>query len=140
MAIVYLSLGSNLGDRSHFIQKAIAELKDHGVKITKVSSIMETDPLDGPPQGKYLNAVVKANTGLGLEDLLGVTQSIEHRLGRVRQIFHGARTIDIDILLYDDLKIISRRLVVPHPRMLERDFVMSPLKEIDPHLCSSLQP
>ena len=140
MAIVYLSLGSNLGERNWYLQKAIAQLKDHGVKIVKISSIIETDPIDSPPQGKYLNAVVKANTELSPEDLLRVTQSVENKLGRVRKIFRGARTIDIDILLYDDLKLISRRLTIPHPRMLERPFVMQPLEEIDFHLCASLQP
>jgi 2-amino-4-hydroxy-6-hydroxymethyldihydropteridine diphosphokinase len=74
------------------------------------------------------------------EELIVITSAIEHKLGRVRKIFRGPRTIDIDILLYDDIKLITPQLIIPHPRMLERSFVMQPLKEIDPKLCASLRP
>ncbi len=134
MAITYLALGSNLWDRQRFIYKALDELRSSGIDILKVSSIIETDPVGGPKQSKYLNGVVKAKTLLSAEDLLKVTQSIEQKLGRKRQIFHGPRTIDIDILLYDEIKLISRRLIIPHPRMLERRFVLDPLEEIAPGL------
>ncbi len=138
MPIVFLALGSNLGDRHHYIQRALSELEVRSIKVIKISKIIETDPVDSPPQGQYLNCVVKVSTTHSPEDLLELTQSVEHRLGRVRTIFHGPRVIDIDILLYDDLKIINRSLVIPHPRMLERDFVMKPLKEIAPDICASL--
>ena len=130
MSIVYLALGSNLGDRHQYIQKAVQELKDNGIKIEKMSTIIETDPVESPPQGKYLNAVLKAQTVYSPEELLEVIQNIEDKLGRTRKIFHGPRVIDIDILFFDDIKLVSRPLIIPHPRMLERDFVMEPLKEI----------
>ena len=137
MAIVYLGLGSNLGERSGYIQRAIEELKVNGVEVRKVSSIIETEPVDSPPQGKYLNAVLKIQTSHSPEELFCITQGVENKLGRVRKIFHGPRVIDIDILLYDDVKLISRRLIIPHPRMLEREFVMKPLEEISPNIVMS---
>ena len=139
MAIVYLALGSNLGDRRGFIQNALRELKDQGIKILKISSIIETDPVGGPTQGKYLNAVIKASTLLFPEELLFTIARIEKKIGRARKIINGPRVIDIDILLYDEIKIVSRHLVIPHPRMLEREFVMKPLEEINPALCASLK-
>ncbi len=140
MAIVYLALGSNLSDRKAMIQKAIAHLKTQGIKILKASSIIETDPVDGPVQGKYLNAVIKTQTSIPAEELLSITKSIEKRMGRIRNVVNGPRLIDIDILLYDDLKLVTRSLVIPHPRMMGRSFVLKPLKEIDPQLCASLNP
>ena len=134
MPIVYLALGSNLGNRQQYLQKAIEELKASGVDVRKVSTIIETAPVDSPPQGKYLNAVLKAETSHTPEELLVHTQAVENKLGRIRKVFHGPRVIDIDILLYDDIKIISRRLIIPHPRMLEREFVMKPLQEIEPKI------
>jgi 2-amino-4-hydroxy-6-hydroxymethyldihydropteridine diphosphokinase len=140
MPIIYLALGSNLGDRLEYIQKAIVELEECGVKVLKTSSVIETDPVGGPSQGKYLNAVLKANTIHSPEELHGITQAIERKLGRVKKFFNGPRVIDIDILLYDDIKLITPGLLIPHPRMLERSFVMQPLEEIDPALCASLKP
>ena len=139
MAIVYLALGSNLGDRRALIDKALLLLKKAGVKIVNISSIIETEPVGGPQQGKYLNAVIKARTSLSAEDLLNIIHKIERQLGRIRKILNGPRLIDIDILLYDELKLISRTLIIPHPRMLERAFVMEPLKEINPRLCALLE-
>ena len=130
MSTVYLGLGSNLGNRLVFIHKSIEELEACNVKVLKLSSIIETDPVGGPVQGKYLNAVLKASTVHSPEELHVITQSIEHKLGRVKEIINGPRVIDIDILLYDDIKLITQKLLIPHPRMLERDFVMEPLKEI----------
>jgi 2-amino-4-hydroxy-6-hydroxymethyldihydropteridine diphosphokinase len=140
MAIVYLALGSNLGDREHYIHKAVEALKDAGIKVLKLSTIIETDPVDAPPQERYLNAVLKAETDHSPEELIVVIQSIEQKLGRRKKIFRGPRVIDIDILLYDDIKLTTPQLLVPHPRMLERSFVMRPLEEIDPDLCVSLRP
>ena len=132
MSIVYLALGSNLGDRFYYIQAAIKELEASGFKVLKLSKIIETDPVGGVVQGKYLNAVLKASTTYLPEELHVITQTIECRLGRVKKIINGPRVIDIDILLYDDIKLITPRLLIPHPRMLERNFVMIPLKEIFP--------
>ncbi len=139
MATVYLALGSNLGDRLEFIHKAIEELKACGLKVLKFSSAIETEPVGGVAQGKFLNAVLKASTELSPEELHVMTQAVERRLGRVKKILNGPRVIDIDILLYDDIKLTTPQLLIPHPRMLERAFVMEPLKEIDPGLCSSLR-
>ena len=139
MSIVYLALGSNLGDRLQYIQKAVEALKDYGLKVLKLSTVIETDPIGGPVQGKYLNAVLKASTTHSPEELHMMTQAIEYQLGRVKKIIHGPRVIDIDILLYDDIKLVTPKLLIPHPRMLERTFVMRPLEEISPALCASLK-
>jgi 2-amino-4-hydroxy-6-hydroxymethyldihydropteridine diphosphokinase len=140
MSIVYLALGSNLGDRLQYIHKAIVELGICGLKVLKLSTIIETDPIGGPAQGKYLNAVLKASTAHSPEELHVITMAVECKLGRVKKINNGPRVIDIDILLYDDIKLVTPKLVIPHPRMCERSFVMRPLEEIDPDLCISLKP
>ena len=139
MPTVYLALGSNLGDRLKYIKKAVEELELGVLKRLKLSSIIETDPVGGVAQGRYLNAVLMARTDRSPEELHTLTQGIEYQLGRVRKILNGPRVIDIDILLYDDIKFVSARLSIPHPRMLERGFVMEPLREIDPVLCASLK-
>ena len=130
---VYLGLGSNLGDRQDNIQKAVAALKSH-IQIEKISTVIETEPVGGPPQGKFLNAVLKGTTSLSAQKLLETVKSIETNLGRVPTIKDGPRTIDIDILLYDRLNIQTPQLTIPHPRMHKRDFVMIPLKEIAPDI------
>ena len=140
MSIVYLALGSNLGDRLEYIHKAIEELKDCGLKIIRLSTIIETQPVGGVAQGKFLNAVLKASTAHSPEELHVITQDIERKIGRVKRIVNGPRVIDIDILFYDDIKLITPQLLIPHPRCLERPFVMQPLEEIDPALCASLKP
>ncbi len=140
MPTVYLALGSNLGDRLENIHKVVEELKVCGVNAVKLSTVVETDPLEAPPQGKFLNAVLKAQTYHSPEELIVITRGVERKLGRVKKIFRGPRVIDIDILLYDDIKLITPQLIIPHPRMLERSFVMKPLAEIEPALCASLKP
>ena len=139
MSTVYLALGSNLGDRLGFIQRAVEELKDCGLKGLKLSSVIETDPVGGMPQGKFLNAVLKASTDFLPEELHVITQGVERKLGRVKKSVNGPRVIDIDILLFNDIKLVTRKLLIPHPRMLERSFVMQPLQEIEPGLCASLK-
>ncbi len=140
MAIVYLALGSNLGDRQAYIQKALSRLNANKITVLKLSSIIETDPVGGPEQGKYLNAVVQVETNLSPENLHRCTQLIETRLGRIRKVVNGPRVIDIDILLYDNIKLITKDLLIPHPRMFERSFVITPLKEIAPAVCASFAP
>jgi 2-amino-4-hydroxy-6-hydroxymethyldihydropteridine diphosphokinase len=140
LAVVYLGLGSNLGSRRENIHQALNHLQEKGVSIQKVSTFIETAPVDVPPQpvqGDYVNAVAKAITDLSPQELLKTCLTIESELGRVRSVKNGPRLIDIDILLYDDLKIDSPDLVVPHPRMHERDFVLRPLREIAPELTSA---
>lgn len=133
MATVYLGLGSNLGDRKKNIQDAVSLLKDF-ITIEKKSTIIETDPVGFLDQGKFLNAVLKGTTQLSAFDLLAQTKSIENKLGRIRTLRNGPRTIDIDILLYGQEKISTPQLTIPHPGMWERDFVMGPLKEIEPQI------
>ncbi|MDP2654564.1 MAG: 2-amino-4-hydroxy-6-hydroxymethyldihydropteridine diphosphokinase [Candidatus Omnitrophota bacterium] len=132
MATVFLGLGSNLGDRRDNILRAVEELKAQGIALDALSTIIETDPVGGPLQGKFLNAVARTSTTLSPQEVLKAIHSVEKSLGRVRTVRDGPRTIDIDILLYDDLKIQTKKLTVPHPRMQERDFVMKPLGEIAP--------
>ena len=130
MSIVYLGLGSNLGDRAKNIHEAVRLLNETGVRPIKLSSIIETDPVGGPPQGLFLNAALKAETELSPSALLKAIHAVELLLGRVRTVKDGPRTIDVDILIYDDLTLDTPELVIPHPRMREREFVMRPLREI----------
>ncbi|MDP8212177.1 MAG: 2-amino-4-hydroxy-6-hydroxymethyldihydropteridine diphosphokinase [Candidatus Zapsychrus exili] len=139
MSNAYLSLGSNLGNRQKNIEDAISLLNENPINIVSTSSIIETNPIGGPRnQNKYLNAVVEVTTDLSPHNLLYKVNKIEHRLGRVRTIKDGPRTIDIDILIFDSIKIESDDLTIPHPRMLDRDFVMIPLKEIAKELVENL--
>ena len=134
MACVFLALGSNVGDRHSSIQRAVEALNAAGILVERVSTIIETEPVGGPPQGKFLNAVLKARTDLSPQTLHSLTKRIETGLGRVHRDVNGPREIDIDILLYDDLTLDLPNLTIPHPRMLARKFVMEPLKEIAPEL------
>ena len=134
---MFLGLGSNLGNRQDNITHAITELKEHKIDVERIATTIETDPVGGPPQGKFLNTVVKIQTALTAEQLLDLTQSIEKKLGRVRTQVNGPRTIDIDILLYNNQEVSTPRLTIPHPRMKEREFILKPLKEIAPELFTS---
>lgn len=137
--IVYLGLGSNLGNRRQNIDNALRLLAERGVCPLCLSSVIETIPQGGPPQGLYLNAVLKAETLLPPQQLLEVVLGIEAELGRVRTVRNGPRVIDIDVLLYSDLVLKTPLLTIPHPRMLERDFVMRPLKEVFPDFGSHMR-
>ena len=132
MAVIYLGLGSNLGNRGQQLNRAIELIKQSGIKVSKVSSYIETDPVGGPVQGKFLNAAAMAETNLSPIELLKTLQSIEATMGRVRTVVNAPRPIDIDILLYDNLALQSQDLTIPHPRMHRRAFVLNPLKEIAP--------
>ena len=132
MATVFLGLGSNLADREKNIKNAVRLLQNRHFIVDKISTLIETEPVGFLDQGKFLNAVLKGTTQLSPVDLLWHTQSIEKKLKRMRTIPNGPRTIDIDILLYDQERISTPRLTIPHPRMWERDFVLGPLKEIEP--------
>ena len=138
---VFLSLGSNLGDRLATIEKAIEALKTAGIRILKQSSVYETEPQDVTTQPWFLNIVVECETNLFPLQLLSATQRIERALGRNRgphTIAKGPRPIDIDILLFGKAAIETPQLTVPHPRMLERRFVLEPLVEIAPSLRNPL--
>lgn len=128
----YIALGSNLGPRRLSVNRAVAALRaDPGVGEVLVSSFHTTEPVGGPAgQGPYLNAAAKIETSHGPETLLALLLAIEQSLGRVRRERWGPRTIDLDLLLYDDRVIDLPGLTVPHPRMHERRFVLEPLAEI----------
>ena len=134
MSIAFISLGSNVGDRNKNIESALNQIKEAGIEILKCSTVIETDPVGGPSQNKFLNSVIKIQTDLKPIQLLNKLQKIEKFLGRIRTVKNGPRTIDLDILLFDDLSVNNVSLTIPHPRMFERDFVMRPLKEIEPNI------
>lgn len=132
MRTAYLALGSNEGDRLATLQRAVDRLDaTAGIEIRRSSRIYETDPVGGPPQPRYLNAVVEARTSLDARELLNACRRVEQSLGRERAVRWGPRTIDIDILTYGRERIDQPDLVIPHPRMHERGFVLAPLLELD---------
>jgi 2-amino-4-hydroxy-6-hydroxymethyldihydropteridine diphosphokinase len=131
---VYLSLGSNLGDRKRMLESAISLLEGPHFRIRRVSTVYETEPIDLRRQAWFLNLVLEAETDLFPKQLLRRIQRVELELGRRRLKHKGPRTIDIDILLYGDSVIQSSELVIPHPRLKERRFVLEPLTELSPEL------
>ena len=131
--MVYLGLGTNLGDKQKNLNDAIRMLENLVGEVEKVSSVIETEPEGFKSDNLFLNAVVKVRTALSPFELLDITQDVEKSLGRKEKSSNGIyhdRVIDIDILLYDDINISTPRLVIPHPRMAQREFVMTPLAEI----------
>lgn len=131
--MVYLGLGTNLGDKQKNLNDAIRMLENQVGEVEKVSSVIETEPEGFKSDNMFLNAVVKVRTALSPFELLDITQDVEKSLGRKEKSSNGIyhdRVIDIDILLYDDINISTPRLVIPHPRMAQREFVMTPLAEI----------
>ncbi len=132
MKIAYLGIGGNIGDTKSNIEETIELLKANSrIEVTKVSSIYETEPVGYTDQAWFLNIVVEIKTSLQPLDLLSACQDIENELKRERTIRWGPRTIDVDILLYEDFSSDSEVLTVPHPRMTERAFAMVPLYEIN---------
>jgi len=129
---VYLSLGSNVGDRAKNLQNAIAALADAGVEVSRISSIYETEPVDLREQPWFLNCVVEAQTNLPPLELLLALRAIEARMGSKKLVAKGPRLIDMDILLYGNETIDTPELQIPHPRMSLRRFVLVPLAEIAP--------
>lgn len=135
MTRAFLGLGSNLGDRLERLQLAVDELaRSAGIRVTAISRVYETAPVGGPPQDAYLNAVVAIDTTLDPHELLRKCQEIETRAERVRAEQWGPRTLDVDILLIDDVHLEDDDLTVPHPRMWERGFVLAPLRDVAPEL------
>lgn len=133
MATVYLSLGSNLGNRALSIYAALRRL-GQGIALEEISSLYETEPVGLKDQPWFLNLVCRCETELSPEALLDLAKEVEQRLGRKETIRFGPRTIDIDILLYDDLLLNTPHLQIPHPRLHERAFVLVPLAELAPDL------
>jgi 2-amino-4-hydroxy-6-hydroxymethyldihydropteridine diphosphokinase len=134
MPTVYLALGSNVGDRQANLGEAISRLTQSSIYISKLSSIYETEPVDYLDQPWFLNAVLEAQTDLPPAQLLATLRRIESDMGSEKPFAKGPRLIDLDILLYDDGTIDAPNLQVPHPRMLQRNFVLAPLTEIAPNL------
>lgn len=134
MKRVYLSLGSNLGDRRGKIEKALEKLASENVRVMRVSSYYKTEPVDYRPQPWFLNCAAEVETSLMPMQLLHECQSVECALGRRRGVAKGPRPIDIDILLYENSVVRSEALTIPHPRMATRRFVLIPLRELAPGL------
>lgn len=131
----FLGLGSNLGDRAATLALALRMLDARDdCEVLQLSSVYETEPVGMIDQPAFLNMVAQVRSELQPEELLDALQEIESRLGRVRTVADGPRTIDLDILLYEDLRVSSPRLTVPHPELVRRQFVLVPLAEIAPHL------
>ncbi len=129
----YLGIGSNLGERLGYLQLAVDHLaRTDGVTVVGVSPVYETAPVGGPEQPDYLNAVVAVDTTLTPHDLLRVAHGIEAEAERVRTVRWGPRTLDVDVLLVGDERVDDPDLVIPHPRMAERAFVVVPLADLDP--------
>ncbi len=127
---IYLSLGTNVGDRIGYLVRAVDGLTCIG-EILSVSTVYESEPWGYREQPMFLNCVVALRTDLGPEDLLTAVKELEVRVGRVPRFRWGPREIDIDILLYEDLVVRTETLEIPHPRIKERDFVLVPLLELD---------
>ena len=127
----FLGLGSNLGDRLAHLRRAVAQLPD----LVAVSPVYETEPVGGPAgQGPYLNAVAELDTTESPRALLELAARLEADAGRVRTVVHGSRSLDVDVLLVDELTVDEPDLVIPHPRLWERRFVVAPLADLAPDL------
>lgn len=130
----FLGLGSNLGNRAFYLSEAVASLRRSTITVVAVSRIYETEPWGVQEQPMYWNQVIEIETSLAPLELLHVCQEIEQQLGRVRKEHWGSRTIDIDLLIYDNEVSESPELKLPHPYLEEREFVLAPLREIAPNL------
>ena len=133
MSIVYLGLGSNLGNKEQHITTAVKHLEQRVGKVRRLSSLLKTEPWGFTSPHSFVNAAVSIDTILSPHEVLEATQQIERDMGREQKSMNGEyhdRIIDIDILLYDDMEINEKDLIIPHPLMHQRDFVMIPLKEI----------
>ncbi len=131
--MIYLSLGSNLGDREGHLRRALEKLHQKNILLVKESSIYETEPVDVPDQPDFLNLVCQVETHLEPESLLAACQKIESEMGRRREKTKGARNIDIDLLFYGRRIVEKPFLKIPHPAWRQRNFVLIPLAEIAPN-------
>lgn len=132
MTTIYLSLGSNVGDRAENIARAVEALGAAGVRVVRQSSLYVTEPVGFRAQAWFLNCAVEAETALMPRQLLRVLCGVERKLGRRRMVAQGPRAIDIDLLFYGASVMRTPELTVPHPRLTERRFVLVPLREIAP--------
>ncbi len=133
METAYLSLGSNMGDRAGNIARAIALLRERGVRVTKESALYDTEPVDMRTQDWFVNSVIEIQTDDTPRALMAKLLVLERSMGRERLVPKGPRVIDIDILLFGNQRISEKGLEIPHPRMTERRFVLVPLAEVAPN-------
>ncbi len=134
MATVYLSLGSNMGDRTQNLMRAIEALASHHIRVTRRSSLYETEPVGVTEQGWFLNCILETETGLQPAQMMRELLEIERELGRERRLPQGPRPIDMDILLFDSMILHTAEVEIPHPRMTDRRFVLVPFAEIAPQV------
>lgn len=131
MSVAFVGIGTNMGDRFSNINKAIAALKLlPNTSVIAVSNIYETEPWGLQEQPNFLNSVIKLNTELSPNALLGALLGIEAVMGRIRKVKNGPRVLDLDLLIYDDVSLNTPELILPHPYILEREFVLKPLTEL----------
>lgn len=135
MTRAFLGLGSNLGERRELLAAAVAAIPD----LVAVSPLYETDPVGGPEQGAFLNLVVELDTPMSARELLVLCSELEAAADRVREVRWGPRTLDVDVLWVDGETVTEPDLVLPHPRMWERRFVLAPLRDLAPDLVSAAQ-
>lgn len=132
MKTAAIALGSNMGDRLGNLRQAVHLLENQRIRVTTRSDVFETNPVGVENQRRFLNACILVQTDLSPLELLAETQRVETQLGRARDVRWGPRTIDLDILLFDEMVVNEKTLVIPHPRMTERAFVLVPLAQICP--------
>jgi 2-amino-4-hydroxy-6-hydroxymethyldihydropteridine diphosphokinase len=134
MPLVYLALGSNLGEREVHLSDARRRLEDHGARLLRASSVIESEPFGVPDQPRYLNQVVEAEWDGSPRELLATAKQVEDEVGRTPSFRWGPREIDVDILLFGDEHLAEPDLVIPHPGLRERPFVLGPLGELRPDI------
>jgi 2-amino-4-hydroxy-6-hydroxymethyldihydropteridine diphosphokinase len=134
--VAYVGVGSNLGDREGTIRRAVERLREEpGIDVLRVSSLVETEPWGYEDQPRFLNGALELRTSLSPRRLLEVLLAVERTLGRTRDgVRYGPRTIDLDLLLFGQMQLREPGLTVPHPRLHEREFALTPLQERDPEL------
>jgi 2-amino-4-hydroxy-6-hydroxymethyldihydropteridine diphosphokinase len=130
----FLSLGSNIGDRYKNLAQAVTLIREEGVKVIKISSMYETQPVDLPSQPWFINQVIEAHADIKPDEFIGLLKRIEQKMGRKTSVHKRPRSIDIDILLADKLIVKTGQLEIPHPRLDQRNFVLVPLCEISPRI------
>jgi len=134
MTLVYLALGSNVGEREAHLNEARRRLQDHGARLLRASRVIESEPFGIPDQPLYLNQVVEAEWDGSPRELLATAKQVEDEVGRTPSFRWGPREIDVDILLFGDEHLAEPDLVIPHPGLLERPFVRAPLGELRPDI------
>jgi len=137
VTVCYLALGSNLGDRGAYLERARAELASRGARILRESSVHETEPFGVLDQPRFLNQVLEVEWPGSPRELLVVAKAVEAAVGRQETYRWGPRKIDVDILLFDDLTVREEGLTIPHPGLAEREFVRAPLRELRPDILGS---